>query len=183
MTSYNCSAPNGALTRATPCQNSSSASRAPFRPPVVSPWAITAAFIAPALVALTPSTSMHGSSRSQSRTPQVNAPWAPPPWRARLTHFTSGIAGPNFREIDIGRGFPGYESIATLMRSPAFCTVAIRKRTLSDDHDQSDERSIPRASPLVPESVIWKLSAYAGFGALRFAITKTCSNHRQFTAL
>src|SRR5262249_31971513 len=33
------------------------------------------AFIAPALVALTPSSSIRGSSRRRSSTPQVNAPW------------------------------------------------------------------------------------------------------------
>src|SRR4029079_2845226 len=45
---------------------------------------MTAAFMAPALVATTPSKSSLGSSSSRSRTPQVKAPWAPPPCKARL---------------------------------------------------------------------------------------------------
>jgi hypothetical protein len=40
------------------------------RPPSVKPWMNTAAFIAPALVPLTASTSRVGSSRSRSRTSQ-----------------------------------------------------------------------------------------------------------------
>src|SRR5579871_5853822 len=41
--------------------------------------------MAPALVALTPSMLTRGSSSNRSSTPQVKAPWAPPPCRARLT--------------------------------------------------------------------------------------------------
>ena len=46
--------------------------------------AITTAFMAPALAPETPTISRSGSSRSRSSTPQVKAPWAPPPWRAKL---------------------------------------------------------------------------------------------------
>jgi hypothetical protein len=107
-----CSGLNRAATRATRCQKSSSAARAPSRPPMVSPWAIATAFIAPELVALTPSTSMRGSWSSRSSTPQVNAPWAPPPWSARLTRFTAALAGLDIREIAAGRVFFGREVIA-----------------------------------------------------------------------
>jgi hypothetical protein len=65
-------------------QNSVSALFAPARPPVAMPDANTVAFIAPALVALTPSISMRSSSSRRSRTPQVKAPCAPPPCKARL---------------------------------------------------------------------------------------------------
>src|SRR5215207_8197780 len=40
--------------------------------------------MAPALVATMPSKSRRPSSSSRSMTPQVKAPWAPPPWRARF---------------------------------------------------------------------------------------------------
>ena len=46
--------------------------------------AATAALIAPALVPLSPSSDTRPSSSSLSSTPQVKAPWAPPPCRARL---------------------------------------------------------------------------------------------------
>ena len=70
---------------ATRVQNFSSAARAPSRSPLINPWARTTAFMAPALVPLTPSKPIRPSSRSWSSTPQVNAPWAPPPCKARLT--------------------------------------------------------------------------------------------------
>src|SRR5262249_24013369 len=44
-------------------------------------------FMAPALVALIASTPIRPSSSRRSSTPQTNAPWAPPPWRARFTFF------------------------------------------------------------------------------------------------
>jgi hypothetical protein len=78
-------------------QNLSRASRAPSGPPTVSPSASTAAFIAPELVALTPSTIIRRSSSRRSRTPQVNAPCAPPPCSARLICFT-GISKSQGRE-------------------------------------------------------------------------------------
>src|SRR3954454_8867762 len=56
---------------------------------------MTVAFMAPALVALMPSNSIVSSSRRRSSTPQVKAPCAPPPWRARLmvrTRLASGRA-------------------------------------------------------------------------------------------
>src|SRR5215211_5010376 len=76
-------------------QKSRSAVFAPSRPPTVMPWAITVAFMAPALVALMPSNSIVSSSSRRSSTPQVKAPCAPPPWRARLmvrTRLASGRA-------------------------------------------------------------------------------------------
>src|SRR5215204_4171833 len=54
---------------------------------------MTVAFMAPALVALMPSNSIVSSSSRRSSTPQVKAPCAPPPWRARLmvrTRLASG---------------------------------------------------------------------------------------------
>src|SRR4051794_25317326 len=45
---------------------------------------MTVAFMAPALVALMPSNAIVSSSSRRSSTPQVKAPCAPPPWRARL---------------------------------------------------------------------------------------------------
>ena len=53
------------------------------------PEANTVAFIAPALVALMPSNPMRSSSSRRSRTPQVKAPCAPPPCRARLMNLVS----------------------------------------------------------------------------------------------
>ena len=53
----------------------------------------------------------------------MNAPWALPPWRARLTRFTSEIAGLNLQAIDFGEGFAGCKSIATLMASPTFFDI------------------------------------------------------------
>src|SRR5271165_571456 len=66
-------------------QNVSSASRAPAAPPFAKPSTSTAAFMAPADVPEMPSISSHGSSSRRSSTPQVNAPWEPPPCRARST--------------------------------------------------------------------------------------------------
>ena len=51
----------GALS-ATVFQNLDSAARPPSSPPSMSPWASTTAFIAPALVPLTPSKVRHPSS-------------------------------------------------------------------------------------------------------------------------
>src|SRR4051812_34172561 len=56
---------------------------------------MTVAFMAPALVALMPSNAIVSSSSRRSSTPQVKAPCAPPPWRARLmvrTRLASGRA-------------------------------------------------------------------------------------------
>src|SRR5215204_1525096 len=56
---------------------------------------MTVAFMAPALVALMPSNCRLSSSSRRSSTPQVKAPCAPPPWRARLmvrTRLASGRA-------------------------------------------------------------------------------------------
>src|SRR6266850_7522854 len=64
-------------------QKFSRAVRAPAAPPFAWPSTSTAAFIAPADVPEMPSIRSHGSSRSRSNTPQVNAPWEPPPCRAR----------------------------------------------------------------------------------------------------
>src|SRR5271165_1160629 len=66
-------------------QNVSSAARAPAAPPFAKPSTSTAAFMAPADVPEMPSISSHGSSSRRSSTPQVNAPWEPPPCRARST--------------------------------------------------------------------------------------------------
>ena len=57
--------------------------------------AITAAFIAPAEVPEMPSKLSQGSSSRRSSTPQVNAPWAPPPCSARSTR-TGLRSGPPF---------------------------------------------------------------------------------------
>src|SRR5919198_4228865 len=46
---------------------------------------MTTAFMEPALVAVMASMASRSSSSSLSRTPQAKAPWAPPPWIARLT--------------------------------------------------------------------------------------------------
>ena len=71
------------------CQNRRRSSRAPSRPPSrPCRRSATAPFMAPALVALMPSSTMRSSSSRRSSTPQVKAPWAPPPWRARLTVLT-----------------------------------------------------------------------------------------------
>jgi hypothetical protein len=56
----------------------------PSRPPLSQPSASSTALRAPALLPLTPSKWMLGSANSASSTPQVNAPWAPPPCRARF---------------------------------------------------------------------------------------------------
>ncbi len=60
-------------------QKACSISRAVSRPPLAMPAATTAAFIAPAEVPEIPSIVSQSSSSSRSRTPQVNAPCAPPP--------------------------------------------------------------------------------------------------------
>src|SRR5258706_3552737 len=93
--SPNCAAQGNALyglycdpASDTACQNLASDSRAPSRPPRVQPWASTAAFIAPALVALMPSKLSRPSSIRRSSTPHAKARWAPPPCRARLTGLT-----------------------------------------------------------------------------------------------
>ena len=73
-------------------QKVSSAALAPSTPPCARPLAITAAFIAPAEVPEMPSICSQGSSSSRSSTPQVKAPWAPPPCRARSTSKGLGLA-------------------------------------------------------------------------------------------
>ena len=74
----------------TSVQNWARASRAPSRPPVIQPCAITTAFMAPALLPLMPSKCMRGSCSSASSTPQVKAPCAPPPCRARFKRAGDG---------------------------------------------------------------------------------------------
>jgi hypothetical protein len=69
---------------ATALQSASSFCLAPSRPFSASPCASASAFIAPALAPLTPSKPRFSSSSRRSRTPQVNAPRAPPPCRARF---------------------------------------------------------------------------------------------------
>jgi hypothetical protein len=65
-------------------QKSASRWRASSRPPRVSPSASMTAFTAPADAPDIPSISRRPSSSSWSSTPQVKAPWAPPPCSARL---------------------------------------------------------------------------------------------------
>jgi hypothetical protein len=74
-----------AAARETRRQKASSASRAPARPPAAKPEASTAAFIAPAEVPEIASMSSQVSSSRRSSTPQVKAPWLPPPCSARST--------------------------------------------------------------------------------------------------
>src|SRR6185312_14481509 len=69
------------------CQNTSSASMAPWRPSFRKPSVKTTPFMAPALVPLMPSMKMRPSRISRSSTPQVKAPCAPPPCSARLTRL------------------------------------------------------------------------------------------------
>jgi hypothetical protein len=71
----------------TAFQNVVNASRPPSRPPRSNPAASTTAFMAPALVPLIVAISIRSSASSRSSTPQVNAPCAPPPCRARSTVF------------------------------------------------------------------------------------------------
>src|SRR5262249_13859814 len=66
-------------------QKASSAARAPSGPPAANPATSTAPFIAPAEVPDMPSMRSQDSSRSRSSTPQVKAPWDPPPCSARST--------------------------------------------------------------------------------------------------
>src|SRR6185369_578670 len=72
-------------------QKFSSAVRAPAAPPFAWPSTSTAAFIAPADVPEMPSIRSHGSSRRRSSTPQVKAPWEPPPCRARSIRMGSRL--------------------------------------------------------------------------------------------
>ena len=65
-------------------QSQSRLARAPSRPPDTMPDLNAAAFSAPAEVPVIAATSRSSSSSSRSSTPQVKAPWAPPPCSARL---------------------------------------------------------------------------------------------------
>ena len=76
----------------TAFQKVSSAALAPSTPPCSRPLAMTAAFIAPAEVPEMPSICSQGSSISRSSTPQVKAPWAPPPCSARSMSRGLGLA-------------------------------------------------------------------------------------------
>src|SRR5580692_10556102 len=71
-------------------QNSASRFSASSRPPRVRPSASITAFTAPADVPEMPSMASRSSLRSCSSTPQVKAPCAPPPCRARLMCLTFG---------------------------------------------------------------------------------------------
>lgn len=71
-------------------QNASRRSRAPATPPSISPAASTTPFIAPAEAPVTALISTRPSSSSLSITPHSNAPWAPPPCRARLIGLGAG---------------------------------------------------------------------------------------------
>ncbi len=64
-------------------QNRRSRVRAPSWPPSTKPDARSTPLTAPALAPLIASISQAGSSRSRSRTPQVNAPNEPPPCKAK----------------------------------------------------------------------------------------------------
>ena len=77
----------GLITAAldTRCQNASSAARPPSAPPSAYPSLKTAAFMDPAEVPEMPSICSQGSCNKRSRTPQVKAPWDPPPCKAKST--------------------------------------------------------------------------------------------------
>src|SRR5271155_4200859 len=83
-------------------QRSASERLAPWRPPSARPPANMAALIAPALAALMPSNAMRSSSSNRSRTPQVKAPCAPPPCRARLIDLISTLGGHNRERLVCG---------------------------------------------------------------------------------
>src|SRR5580704_6327519 len=73
-------------------QNSASRFSASSRPPRVRPSASITAFTAPADVPEMPSMASRSSLKSCSSTPQVKAPWAPPPCSARLMRLGFGAA-------------------------------------------------------------------------------------------
>jgi hypothetical protein len=76
---------------AAPSQNTRRRSRAPSAPPRRQPSASATAFIAPALAPEMAAISSRPSSNRASSTPQVKAPWAPPPCRARFTRLVRGL--------------------------------------------------------------------------------------------
>ena len=73
--------------RLTLRQKSCRAFLAPSTLPLAHPEASTAALIAPALVPLIARMSSLGSSNRRSSTPQVKAPWEPPPCKANVMGF------------------------------------------------------------------------------------------------
>src|SRR3984885_1908403 len=73
-------------------QKSASRFCASSRPPRVRPSASITAFTAPADVPEMPSMTSRSSHSNCSSTPQVKAPWAPPPCSARLMRFGFGTA-------------------------------------------------------------------------------------------
>src|SRR5712671_4898530 len=109
-------------------QNSESAFFAPPRPPVAIPDASTVAFIAPALVALMPSIPMRSSSSRRSRTPQVKAPCAPPPCKARLRGLvlTFGVGVGVSQWIAIG----SLPTLASIISAPCRGDSARKLRAL-----------------------------------------------------
>src|SRR5271170_5379081 len=98
------------------CQYTRSACLAPSRPPAAKPSANTTALTAPALVPVMPSKLSRFSSRRRSSTPQLKAPWLPPPWSARLTTFCSTTwlrskpAAPTASSCFINVSWPVYQN-------------------------------------------------------------------------
>ena len=88
------------------CQMPASCSRAPSRGSlaraprrVAQPLASATALTAPALVPLRPSRPMRPSASRASSTPQVNAPWEPPPCRARLSMRMAATLATSVRHV------------------------------------------------------------------------------------
>src|SRR5271169_2192 len=96
----------------------------PWRPPPARPQASTAALIALALAALMPSNVMCSSSSRRSMTPQVKAPCAPPPCRARLISLGSP------REVVASSGLAAgsLATLASIVSAPCRGTGGFKSR-------------------------------------------------------
>ena len=96
-------------------QNRLSRVRAPSRPPSTKPDARSTPLTAPALAPLIASISQFGSSRSRSRTPQVNAPNEPPPCNAKDSRGGGQVrpsAKPRFCQALFCQMVPTFEAVA-----------------------------------------------------------------------
>src|SRR5262245_16071135 len=95
------------------------------RPPDASPSASTTALMLPAPVAVIPSKVSRSSSSKRSSTPQVKAPWLPPPCSARLIAF--GPSDGLVASTDLGRAVMARLRALVLVfgRLSKECTLAL----------------------------------------------------------
>src|SRR5687767_7361300 len=82
-----------------------------------------------------PSKPIRWSSSRRSSTPQVNAPWAPPPWSARLI-MRSRLSEPAAEIVDVSRASARVVTVASMSFSSESVVLLLLRRPAAFDRQR-----------------------------------------------